>query len=101
MSGYAYIVQCSDGSHYAGSTTNLEERVRQHNDPELGASYTRTRRPVTLVWAGEFSTIAEAFAFEKQIQGWSRRKREALIRGDFAVLPALSRRKSRKAMRRS
>jgi putative endonuclease len=45
-----------------------------------------------LVWAGEFAAIAEAFTFEKQVQGWSRRKREALIRGDFDALPALSRR---------
>jgi putative endonuclease len=92
MSAYAYIVRCSDGSYYVGSTVNLEERVRQHNDPLLGAAYTRKRRPVMLVWAGEFATIAEAFTFEKQVQGWSRRKREALIRGDFDALPALSRR---------
>jgi putative endonuclease len=92
MSAYAYIVRCSDGSYYVGSTVNLEERVRQHNDPLLGAAYTRKRRPVMLVWAGEFAAIAEAFTFEKQVQGWSRRKREALIRGDFDALPALSRR---------
>ena len=101
MSGYAYLVQCSDGSYYAGSTVNLDERIRQHNDPVLGAVYTRKRRPVVLVWAAEFSTIAEAFAFEKQIQGWGRRKREALIRGDFDALPALSRRKSRRRRRSS
>jgi putative endonuclease len=92
MGAYAYIVRCSDGSYYVGSTVNLEERVRQHNDPRLGAAYTRKRRPVTLVWAGDFATISEAFTFEKQVQGWSRRKREALIRGDFDALPGLSRR---------
>lgn len=75
---YAYIVECSDGSFYVGSTKNLERRLFEHNEG-VGAAYTRRRRPVRLVWAGEFARIDEAFAMEKRIQGWSRAKRQALI----------------------
>ena len=89
---WTYIVRCSDGSYYVGSTTDLERRIWQHNFSPEGAAYTRRRRPVHLVWAAEFDRIDEAFAFEKRIQGWSRAKREALIRGDFDALPGLSRR---------
>lgn len=64
----------------------------QHNSATDGAAYTRHRRPVTLAWSAWFDSIAEVFAWEKRIQGWGRAKREALIRGDFEVLPGLSRR---------
>lgn len=74
---YTYILRCSDGSYYVGSTFDLERRVWQHNTD--GAAYTRSRRPVELVWAGWFDSIREAYYFEKQVQGWSRAKREALI----------------------
>jgi putative endonuclease len=94
--GHVYILECADGSYYVGSTTHLEARVWQHNFGPGGAAYTRRRRPVRLVWAGEFATIAEAFAFEKQVQGWGRAKREALIRGDFHQLPGLASRAHRR-----
>src|SRR4051794_34138798 len=87
---YAYMLRCSDGSYYVGSTVDLDLRVWQHNSPDQGAAYTRKRRPVVLVWAAEFDSIVEAFAFEKRVQGWSRVKREALIRGDFDALPGLA-----------
>jgi predicted GIY-YIG superfamily endonuclease len=87
---YAYLLRCSDGSYYAGSTHNLELRLWQHNEGDDGASYTRHRRPVVLVWSAEFEHIGAAFAVEKQIQGWSRPKREALIRGDYDALPELA-----------
>ena len=87
---FTYILRCSDGSYYVGSTRNLEQRVWQHNSG-LGAEYTKRRLPVTLVFAEEFERVDEAFAMEKRIQGWSRRKREALIEGRFSDLPALSR----------
>ena len=89
---WTYIVRCSGDSYYVGSTTDLERRIWQHNFSPEGAAYTRHRRPVTLVLAAEFDRIDEAFAFEKRVQGWSRAKREALIRGDFDALPGLSRR---------
>ena len=80
-------------SFYVGSTMDLDARLWQHNHDPHGPIYTRRRRPVTLVWAGEFATPAQAFAFEKQVQGWRRAKREALIRGEFAQLPLLSHRR--------
>jgi putative endonuclease len=88
---WTYILECVDGSYYVGSTTNLDLRIWLHNEG-LGAVYTRKRRPVRLIWAAEFERVEEAFAFEKRVQGWGRRKREALVRGDFDALPALSRR---------
>ena len=91
MVPHVYLLRCADGSYYVGSTRDLERRVWQHNGPDEGAAYTRSRQPVTLVWSGEYESIAEAFAMEKRIQGWSRAKREALVRGDFHLLPALSR----------
>ncbi|MCX6396942.1 MAG: GIY-YIG nuclease family protein [Propionibacteriales bacterium] len=89
---FTYILRCADGSYYVGSTTHLETRLWQHNHSELGAEYTRRRRPVVLVWHHRFESVGQAYAFEQQVQGWSRAKREALIRGDFDVLAALSRR---------
>jgi len=93
-----YLLRCADGSYYAGSAVDLDARLHQHAAGE-GAAYTRRRRPVSLVFSAEFATVAEAFAFEKQVQGWSRRKREALIRGDFTALPALSSRRTWRAPR--
>jgi putative endonuclease len=87
---WMYILKCSDGSYYVGSTTNLELRVREHNDG-IGSTYTAARRPVQLVFSAEFASIAEAYQVEKRVQGWSRAKREALIRGDYASLHALAR----------
>ena len=90
---YAYLVRCSDDTYYAGSTWDVDVRVWQHNhSDDLGAAYTRRRRPVELVWSARFDSIEQAYAFEKRIQGWGRRKREALIRGEYDALPDLSRR---------
>ena len=86
---WVYILECADGSYYVGSTKNLDLRLNQHMVGE-GASYTRRRLPVTLAWAAEFDRIDEAFAFEKRVQGWSRRKREALIEGRLEALPGLA-----------
>ena len=88
---YTYILRCSDGSYYVGSTFDLERRVWQHNgDNDEGAEYTRRRQPVELAWAGWFDSIREAYAFEKQVQGWGRAKRQALIDGRFGDLPELA-----------
>ena len=99
---FTYILECSDGSFYVGSTwlRDVEERVRQHNTDDLGAAYTRRRRPVRLAWAAHFESMAEAFAFEKRIQGWSRAKRAALINGRFDLLPSLSHSPSQPDLRR-
>jgi len=90
---HTYILECADGSYYVGSTIDLERRVWQHNNDPDGPVYTRRRRPVRLIWAADYDSVEEAFRYEKQIQGWRRAKREALIRGDFEGLPGLSRRK--------
>jgi putative endonuclease len=87
---WMYILKCSDGSYYVGSTTNLELRIREHSDG-IGSTYTADRRPVQLVFSAEFASIAEAYEVEKRVQGWSRAKREALICGDYAALPGLAR----------
>ena len=87
---WMYILECADGSYYVGSTNDLERRIWEHNE-DTGAKYTARRRPVKLVYAAEFSSIAEAYEREKQVQGWGRAKREALIRGDYAALPTLAR----------
>ena len=87
---WTYILRCSDGSYYVGSTRDLERRLFQHQQG-LGGRYTSRRLPVVLVWAHEFARVSEAYGFEKQIQGWSRAKREALIEGRIADLPRLSR----------
>ncbi|MEP6842762.1 MAG: GIY-YIG nuclease family protein [Pseudolysinimonas sp.] len=88
----AYMLRCADGSYYVGSTRNLDHRVEQHS-LGAGARYTAQRTPIELVWFEEFDRIDEAYAREKQVQGWSRAKREALIRGDVARLVDLAKKK--------
>ena len=91
---YTYILRCSDGSFYTGSTWNLDKRIGDHM-MGVGSKYTRTRRPVELVYMEEYSRIDEAYAREKQIQGWSRKKKEALIEGCPERLVQLARRKAK------
>jgi len=78
MKGFTYILECFDGSYYTGSTINIDERIKTHS-AGFGANYTAKRLPVKLVYFEEFQRIDEAFYREKQIQGWSRAKKEALI----------------------
>ncbi|MFS3128790.1 GIY-YIG nuclease family protein [Nocardioides sp. Bht2] len=89
MNGYCYILECTDGSYYVGSTVDLERRISEHQ-LGLGAAYTRRRRPVRLVWYESFSRIDAAYAREKQIQNWGRAKRKALIEGRTADLRRLA-----------
>ena len=88
-SGYLYILECSDGTYYTGSTVDLEYRIQQHQAGE-GSIYTRKRLPVKLLYAEEFPRVDEAFYREKQVQGWCRKKKEALIQGRLDDLPGLS-----------
>ncbi len=89
VKGYMYIVRCSDGSYYTGSTKNLEKRLAEHNNG-TGAKYTARRLPVEICYYEEYSRIDEAFYREKQIQGWSRKKKEALMRRENELLPKLA-----------
>ena len=90
MSFWAYMLQCADGSYYVGHTDELEVRLGAHQSG-LIEGYTRKRRPLTLVWQQEFTERDEAFRAERRIKGWSRAKKEALIRGDWEALQLLSR----------
>jgi len=90
MKGWMYILECSDGSYYTGSTNNLELRIKQHQAGE-GANHTKKRLPVKLIFSEEFQRIDLAFYREKQVQGWSRKKKEALMNGHFDKLSDLSR----------
>jgi putative endonuclease len=89
MAFYAYLLRCSDGSYYAGHTDDLEHRMSQHASGACGG-YTAKRRPVELVWSEDFSTREDAFWVERQIKGWSRAKKEALIAGDWELISRLS-----------
>jgi putative endonuclease len=88
---FIYILECADGAYYVGSTWNLEKRLWEHNNG-LGANFTRKRLPVRLVYSEHSDEVSVAFAREKQVQGWSRAKKRALIEGRWADLPGLSRR---------
>ena len=90
MSFYAYMLRCSDGSYYVGHTDDLDARNGAHQSGLL-PGYTQTRRPVQLVWSQEFAEREQAFAAERQIKGWSRAKKEALIKGDWDAVRLLSR----------
>ncbi len=97
-----YILKCADGSYYTGSTTNLELRMAQHQTGFF-QGYTSSRLPVELVWWNEFPTGHEAFLCERQIKGWSRAKKEALIRGDWDGIHKIVKqeRKRREAKKRA
>jgi putative endonuclease len=86
---WMYILECADGSYYVGSTKNLERRIAEHQQG-LGAKYTSNRLPVKLVYGEEYDRVADAYVREKQVQGWRRAKREALINGNPDLLPALA-----------
>jgi putative endonuclease len=87
---FVYILRCADGSYYVGSTRGtLEVRIAQHNAGTFGG-YTARRRPVTIVFQQEFDRITDAIAAERQLKGWRRAKKEALIQGDYSTLPELA-----------
>ena len=93
MDFYAYLLRCSDGHYYAGHTDDLDTRIAQHQAGAI-AGYTQKRRPVQLIWADRFPDRDSAFTAERQIKGWSRAKKEALVRGDFDALRELAKRKA-------
>jgi len=87
--GYMYILECNDGSYYTGSTKNLKRRLTQHQNG-TAANHTKKRLPVNLLYYEKYHRIDTAFYREKQVQGWSRAKKEALICGDLDELHKLS-----------
>jgi putative endonuclease len=87
---YVYILRCSDNSLYIGISNDIERRLNEHQDGHLPNTYTFTRRPVLLVFAQEFTDPTQAIFFEKKLKGWSKAKKEALIKGDFDMLQTLA-----------
>jgi putative endonuclease len=97
MGAHVYMLRCADGSYYVGSATgnDLWRRIAEH---ETGAyrSYTHKRRPVRLVWSEHFDRITDAIAVERKLKGWTRAKKEALIKDDWAKLKLLAKRRAGK-----
>ncbi len=94
MIGFVYMLRCRDGKYYVGSARGdwgaLERRVSEHN-AGIYCGFTKSRRPVELVWHQEFQQVTDAIAVERQLKGWSRAKKEALIGGDWALVSQLAR----------
>jgi putative endonuclease len=86
---WMYILECCDGSYYVGSTKDLEKRLDQH-EKGTGSNYTCKQLPIKLVYCEEYERVDDAFYREKQVQGWRRVKREALINGEPKLLPTLA-----------
>ncbi len=90
MEFFVYIVRCSDGLYYTGVTNDLSRRIQEHNSDLNPRSFTYRRRPVELLFYETFTDPHSAFRLEKQIKGWSRRKKEALIDQDWDKLVEFS-----------
>ncbi len=84
---FVYILECADGSYYVGSArgTSMDKRLSEHESGAMGG-YTASRRPVRLVYHEHFGMIVDAIAAERRLKGWSRNKKAALIRGDYAAI---------------
>ncbi|WP_395066718.1 GIY-YIG nuclease family protein [Flavobacterium sp.] len=87
---YVYILRCNDNSLYVGITNDLERRVNEHNEGKLPNAYTFRKRPVVLEWFQDFTEPNQAIYFEKKLKGWSKQKKEALIKGDFDRIESLA-----------
>lgn len=87
---FVYVLECRDKSYYTGITSDLAKRLYEHNDGRNNRCYTFSRRPVTLKYFCRFADPRQAIAFEKQIKGWNRKKKEALINGNIDLLRKLA-----------
>ncbi len=90
MPFWTYLLHCADRSFYTGHTDNLQTRIAQHEASAI-PGHTQNRRPIKLVWSQEFGTRMEALEAERQIKGWSRAKKLALIREDWKLISTLAR----------
>ena len=98
MGAFVYILRCADGSYYTGLTRSSDpgKRLSEHNLKLSPGSFTAKRLPVVLVYAEYFDMVVDAIAAERRIKGWSRAKKEALIKGDWDLLVRLSKRRGGK-----
>ena len=87
---WLYILKCADQSYYTGHTDSLEVRLAQHKSGANSNCYTATRLPIKLVYSEAFASREEALTAERQVKGWSRRKKEAMIRGDWQMVSRLA-----------
>ena len=94
MAFWVYILRCADNSYYTGHTDNLDRRIHEHQSGAIAGCYTHKRRPLQLVFSQDFPTREEALASEQQIKGWSRKKKESMMNGDWAEVSRLARLKS-------
>ena len=89
MAAWVYMLRCADGSYYTGCTTNIDQRMNEHQ-AGVYRGYTSSRRPVDLAWLEEFADVNQAIDVERKLKGWSRKKKEALIKGDFDLIHELA-----------
>ena len=95
-----YILECADGSYYTGSASGLSKRLWEHETGFLPSAYTFSRRPVKLIWTSEeCKRYSDALRWERQIKGWSRAKKQALIRGDFDMIHEIVKRERKQRER--
>ncbi len=94
MPFHAYLLRCNDGSYYTGHTDNLDLRIAQHQTGAIGG-YTAQRLPVRLIWSETFETREEALSAERQIKGWSRAKKQALIDSNWELVSELAKNRQR------
>ena len=87
---HVYLLRCRDGTLYVGSTRNLPARLWQHQQGR-GGDYTSHRLPVELVWAQEYDRVGDAYAVERRLNGWSHAKKQAVVDGQWHLLPGLAR----------
>lgn len=87
---YVYIVECRDGFYYTGVTNDLNRRIAEHNEGISTTCYTDKRRPVALRYYAHFTDVLQAIAYEKNIKGWRRAKKKALINDNISLLKELA-----------
>src|SRR5438445_2969053 len=87
---YLYILKCVNNAYYVGHTDNIDQRMSQHNLGAINGCYTQSRRPLELVYLEVFSTRDDAFYAERQVKGWSRKKKEAFINGHWNEIKKLN-----------
>ena len=91
---WVYILRCNDGKYYTGVTNDLDRRLKEHNEGINPKCYTYERRPVELMYEEHLHDIKQAIAWEKQLKGWSRKKKEALFKRDFEEIKKLAKSKA-------